>query len=139
MYLLTEAASGLAYGGVGIVLMILGFLIVDVLTPGRLHNLIWEQRNRNAALLAASNLLGVAIVVTVAIWVSEAGLVQGLLSTAVYGAVGLMLMGLSFLLIDLFIPVKLGKLLTQDEPHPAAWISAAAHIGIALMVAAAIS
>ncbi|GAB3449148.1 hypothetical protein GCM10027570_23340 [Streptomonospora sediminis] len=137
--LLYEAGASLAYGALGIVLMVIGYLIVDVLTPGKLHELVWVQRNRNASLLLASNLLGVAIVVATAIYVSTGGLIVGLSGAAIYGLIGLLLMGLSFLLIDVLTPGKLGEMLTGDETHPAAWVNAAAHVAIALMVAAAIS
>ncbi|MDT0302344.1 DUF350 domain-containing protein [Streptomonospora wellingtoniae] len=137
--LLYEAGASLAYGVLGVVLMVLGYLIVDVLTPGRLHELVWNQRNRNASLLLSTNLLGVAIVVATAIYVSTGGLAIGLASATVYGLIGLLLMGLSFLLIDVLTPGKLGEVLTDDETHPAVWVNAGAHIAIALMVAAAIS
>ncbi|KII00614.1 membrane protein [Streptomonospora alba] len=137
--LLYEAGASLAYGVLGIALMVLGYLIVDVLTPGKLHELVWKQRNRNAALLVASNLLGVSIVVATAIYISTGGLAIGLAGAAAYGLVGLVLMALSFVLIDALTPGKLGELLTDSETHPAVWVNAAAHLAIALMVAAAIS
>ncbi|MDA0567304.1 DUF350 domain-containing protein [Streptomonospora sp. S1-112] len=137
--LLYEAGASLAYGVLGIVLMVLGYLVVDVLTPGKLHQLVWEHRNRNASLLLATNLLGVSIVVATAIYVSTGGLVIGLASAGVYGLIGLALMAASFLLIDLITPGRLGDVLTADETHPAVWVNSAAHVAIAVMVAAAIS
>ncbi|GAA4914759.1 DUF350 domain-containing protein [Streptomonospora salina] len=137
--LLYESGASLAYGVLGIVLMVLGYLIVDVLTPGKLHELVWVQRNRNAALLVASNLLGVAVVVATAIYISTGALAIGLASAAAYGIVGLVLMALSFVLIDMLTPGKLGEVLTSSESHPAVWVNASAHLAIALMVAAAIS
>ncbi|QBI52556.1 DUF350 domain-containing protein [Streptomonospora litoralis] len=137
--LLYEAGASLAYGVLGIVLLVLGYLLVDVLTPGKLHDLVWEHRNRNASLLLSTNLLGVAIIVATAIYVSTGGLAVGLASAAAYGIIGLALMALSFLLIDALTPGKLGEVLTSDETHPAVWVNGSAHIAIALMVAAAIS
>jgi len=137
--LLYEAGASFGYGVLGIVLMVLGYLLVDLLTPGKLHELVWVQRNRNASLLLSSNLLGVAIVVATAIYVSTGGLAMGLSAAAAYGLIGLILMGMSFLLIDALTPGKLGEMLTADETHPAVWVNAAAHVAIALMVAAAIS
>lgn len=43
-----------AFGALGLVLLILGIVLVDVLTPGKLPKQIWEERNRNAALLLSS-------------------------------------------------------------------------------------
>ena len=41
-----------AFGGVGVVLLLLGVGLVDVLTPGRLGRQIWLERNRNASVAA---------------------------------------------------------------------------------------
>ncbi|RKS07621.1 uncharacterized membrane protein YjfL (UPF0719 family) [Nocardiopsis sp. Huas11] len=139
--ILFNALAALAYGGVGILILVLGYVITDLLTPGKMHELIWEQRNRNAVLLVCANTLGSAIVVTSAILASdsEIGLGAGLLSTAVYGLVGLGVMGLSFLLIDLITPAKIARMISSTEPHPATWVSAAAHVATAVVVAAALT
>ncbi|MEY9210732.1 DUF350 domain-containing protein [Thermobifida halotolerans] len=136
--LLIDIIACLAYGVVGIALMALGYLIVDLLTPGKLHELIWEHRNRNATLIVASNILGVAVVVATAIATSAEGLAAGLVTTAVYGIVGLAIMALAFLLIDLLTPGKLGSIVADTELHPAAWVNASAHVAVALIVATAI-
>jgi uncharacterized membrane protein YjfL (UPF0719 family) len=139
--ILFNALAALAYGGVGIVVLVLGYLITDLLTPGKMHELIWEHRNRNAVLLVSANTLGSAIVVTSAILSSdsEVGLGAGLLSTAVYGVIGLAVMALSFLLIDLITPAKIARMISSDEPHPATWVSASAHVATAMVVAAALT
>lgn len=137
--LLYELGSGLAYGAVGIVLMTLGFVLVDILTPGRLGELIWTERNANAARVLASGLLGVGAVVTTAILTSEDGLVAGLVSTAAYGLLGLVLMGVSFVVLDLVTPGKLGALVADAQPHPASWVTSASNLAIAAIISAAIS
>ncbi len=133
-----EVGIAAAYGMVGLALLSLGFLLVDVLTPGNLREQIWLQRNRNASILLASNLLGVGIVVTTAIFASADAFIAGLISAAAYGLLGLVLMGASFLVLDSVTPGRLGELLVEDVPHPATWVSAASHLAIAAIVAAAI-
>lgn len=133
-----EAGIAAAFGVIGLALMTLGFVLIDLLTPGNLREQIWLHRNRNAALLVASNLLGVGIIVTAAISASANEVVAGLVSTAVYGVLGLVLMGLSFLVVDLLTPGRLGALLIEDTPHPATWVSAAAHLAVAAIVSAAL-
>lgn len=133
-----EAGIAAAFGVIGLGLMTLGFVLIDLLTPGNLREQIWLHRNRNAAVLVASNLLGVGIIVTSAIAASANAIVAGLVSTAVYGVLGLVLMGLSFLVVDLLTPGKLGALLVDETPHPAAWVSAAAHLAVAAIVSAAL-
>ncbi|WP_320067267.1 DUF350 domain-containing protein [Micromonospora sp. RTGN7] len=128
----------LAYGVVGVVLMGVGYGLVDVATPGKLHELIWTERNRNAALLLSSNLLGVGIIVVAAIVASEDDFVIGLVGATAYGIVGLVIMAAAFVLLDAVTPGRLGELLVDPEPHPAVWVSAVVHLATGSIIAAAI-
>ncbi|ATD72838.1 MULTISPECIES: DUF350 domain-containing protein [Gordonia] len=127
-----------AYAGVGVILMIVSFAIVDLLTPGKLRQQVWSERNRNAGILVGANLFAVAIIVTAAIVASEGRLLEGLTYTVVYSAIGLVVMGVTFLVIDALTPGKLGEILVQPESHPAVWVQGIAHIGVAIIIAASI-
>jgi uncharacterized membrane protein YjfL (UPF0719 family) len=137
--LVTGALGGLAYGAVGLVLMALGFLVVDLLTPGQLRDIVWRDRNGNAAVVVAAGLLGTGAIVVTAILTSEDDLGHGLASTATYGILGLVLMALSFVAVDLLTPGKLGDVICDPQPHPAAYVTAASHLALAAIVAASIS
>ena len=129
----------LSYGAVGIVLMAVGYLLVDLATPGKLHELIWTDRNRNAALVLASNLLGVGIIVTAAIVASDDDFAKGIVGAALYGVVGLLIMAVAFVLLDVVTPGRLGEILVDPQPHPATWVSAVIHVAAGAIIAAAIS
>ena len=73
-----------------------------------------------------------------AIAASANDLVTGLIGTVAYGLLGLILMSLSFLIIDAITPGKLGDELATPDLHPATWVNAAAHVVIATIIAAAI-
>jgi len=133
-----EAGVAAAFSVVGLALMALGFMLIDLLTPGNLREQIWLHRNRNATVLVSSNLLGVGIIVTSAITASEDAVIAGLVSTVVYGVLGLILMGLSFLVADLLTPGSLGALLMESTPHPAAWVTGTSHLVVAAVVSAAL-
>ncbi|MER7460338.1 DUF350 domain-containing protein [Micromonospora sp. NPDC126480] len=137
--LVTDLLVTLAYGVVGVLLMGIGYVLVDVATPGRLNELIWNERNRNAALLLASNLLGVGTIVVAAIVASEDDFFLGLVGAAAYGILGLVIMAAAFLLLDLATPGRLGEILVDPEPHPAVWVSAVIHVATGAIIAAAIS
>nr|WP_228531877.1 DUF350 domain-containing protein [Micromonospora sp. ANENR4] len=128
----------LAYGAVGVVLMAIGYVLVDLATPGKLHELIWTERNRNAALLLSSNLLGVGTIVVAAIVASDDDFTLGLVGAAAYGILGLVIMAAAFVLLDVATPGKLGELLVDPEPHPAVWVSATVHLATGAIIAAAI-
>ncbi len=137
--LFTDLATSLAYVGVGIVLMGIGFALVDLLTPGRLGDLIWRQRNGNAAIVLGSGLVGTSVIVVSAILASADEFAAGLLTTSGAGLLGLLLMALAFALVDAITPGKLSEIVCDREPHPAAWVTAVTHLAIAGIVAAAIS
>ena len=137
--LVIELLVALAYGVVGIGLMAVGYVLVDIATPGKLKELIWVERNRNAAILLCSGLLGVGVIVTAAIFVSGNDFGKGILSTLGYGLLGLILMALAFFVLDMATPGRLGDILADPQPHPAAWVSAVVQVAVAAIIAAAIS
>ncbi|AXO32474.1 DUF350 domain-containing protein [Micromonospora chalcea] len=137
-HLVTDLLVTLAYGVVGVVLMAIGYVLVDVATPGKLHELIWVERNRNAALLLSSNLVGVGTIVVAAIVASDNDFRLGLIGAGAYGILGLVIMAVAFMLLDAATPGKLGELLVDPEPHPAVWVSATVHLATGAIIAAAI-
>ncbi|MCZ7426427.1 DUF350 domain-containing protein [Micromonospora sp. WMMA1949] len=137
-HLVTDLLVTLAYGAVGVVLMAIGYVLVDLATPGKLHELIWAERNRNAALLLSSNLLGVGTIVVAAIVASDDDFTLGLIGAAAYGILGLVIMAAAFVLLDVATPGKLGELLVDPQPHPAVWVSATVHLATGAIIAAAI-
>jgi len=137
--LLEGAGRSIVFGLVGIGLMAVGYLLVDVLTPGKLRDLIFVERNPNAGVLLAANQLGIAAIVFTAIFTSYDSFGQGLASTVIFGIVGIAIMGLAFLVLDMMTPGKLGEVICAPERHPAAIVSAASHFGAALIICACIA
>ncbi|WP_027344686.1 DUF350 domain-containing protein [Hamadaea tsunoensis] len=138
-HLLDGLVGSVAFTAVGVVLLTGGFLLVDLLTPGPLRHQIWSERNRNAAAYLSSALLGVGAIAFTSIITTYDEFWVGLVSTAVYGVLGLLLMAGAFLLVDVLTPGKLGAIIVDPEPHPAVWVSSAANLAIAGIVCAAIS
>ncbi|WP_127504059.1 DUF350 domain-containing protein [Actinoplanes solisilvae] len=137
--LLEGAGRSIVFGIVGIGLMAVGYVLIDLLTPGKLRDLIWIERNPNASLLLASNQLGIAAIVFTAIFTSFDSFGQGLASTVIFGLIGIAIMGLAFLVLDWMTPGKLGEVICTPERHGGAWVSSASHFGAALIVCACIS
>jgi len=61
--LLTELASTILYSVVGIVMAVIGFKVVDWLTPGDLAEEVAHKENRALAVLAGSMMVGVCIII----------------------------------------------------------------------------
>jgi uncharacterized membrane protein YjfL (UPF0719 family) len=140
---MTDVLDGLigaiTFTAVGVLLLLGGFFLADWLTPGPLRHQIWSERNRNAAIFLSSALLGVGAIVFTSIITTDTGFVRGLVSTIIYGIVGLLLMAGAFWLLDILTPGKLGEILVDPQPHPAVWVSASANLAIAAIICAAIS
>jgi uncharacterized membrane protein YjfL (UPF0719 family) len=137
--LLEGAGRSIVFGLIGIGLMAIGYLLVDLLTPGKLRDLIWVEKNPNASLLLAANQVGIALIVFTAIFTSYDSFGQGLASTLLFGLVGIVVMAVAFLVLDWMTPGKLGEVICTPERHPGALVSAASHFGAALIVCACIA
>lgn len=137
--LLEGAGRSIVFGVVGIGLMAVGFVLVDLLTPGKLRDLIWVEKNPNAALLLSANQLGIAAIVFTSIFTTWDSFGQGLASTVLFGLIGIAIMGLAFLVLDWLTPGKLGEVICTQEKHPGAMVSAASHFGAAVIVCACIA
>ena len=57
----------LIYAGVGIVVFVVGFIILDLLTPGKLWEEIEGKQNVAVAIFAGAVAIGLAIIVAAAI------------------------------------------------------------------------
>ncbi|HEX6870346.1 MAG TPA: DUF350 domain-containing protein [Micromonosporaceae bacterium] len=137
--MLHGALASIAFTVLGAALLLAGFLLVDWLTPGRLREQIWIERNRNAAVFLSSALAGMAAIVFTSIITTYADLVTGLTSTAVFGLLGLLLMAGATRLVDLATPGDLGEMLVDPKSHPAVWVSSTANLAVASIVCASIT
>ena len=135
-----DMLAGLLYGVVGIALMMAGFAVIDLLTPGKLGDLIVHHRRRDVGIVAASAMLAIGAIVTSAILASDGDLDRGLAETAGVGLIGIVLLGLAFVAVDRLTPGKLGEILADEHEDPAvAYVTAASLLAVGVIIAAAIS
>ncbi len=137
--LLAGLGQAVVWGAMAIVLLAVGYVVIDRLTPGELGQLICVDRNTNAAVVLASGLLAIGAVITTSILTSLDGFLPGLVSAFAYGIVGIALLAVSFLVADRLTPGDLGAIVTHASPSPAAWVVAANHLALGAILAAAIS
>jgi uncharacterized membrane protein YjfL (UPF0719 family) len=131
--------ASLAYAGVGSAVLIGGYAALDALTPGSLRQLVYAERNRGAAILACAHLLALATIVATAILTAGDDLGRGVLDAAVYGLLGVVLLALSFKVVDWLTPGALGDLVCEEPLHPAVWVTAGFQIALGAVLAAAVS
>ena len=128
----------LAYSGVGLGVLLLGFFVVDLLTPGSLGKQVMEG-NTNAAVLTASSIVSLGLILWFAIYFTGQGW-EGLDEAAIFGVVGVAAQAVGFLLLDLLTPGKLGGVCMGDHKlHPATVVSAAVQFAVALVVCASLT
>lgn len=129
------AGSILAYAALGLVLLVVGFYAVDLATPGRLSSIIRDERNPNATLLAACGVFAVALIVVAAIWSSGGRLVEGLISTAVFGLVGIVAQVVAAFAFNLLVRIDVRRLVHEATLQPAAVLLGVTNIAIGLVTA----
>ncbi len=127
------------YFAVGVVVLIAGFLMVDVLTPGNLRQLVFIDKRPNAVVLASAMYIALAIVIISAIASSYSQLGQGLVGVAVYGLVGVVLQGGALVILQIAVPGKFREHVDEPELHPAAFATATMLVAVGGVIAAAIS
>jgi uncharacterized membrane protein YjfL (UPF0719 family) len=127
------------YFVVGFVVLGLGFLALDAVTPGNLRHQVYLQRNPNAAILLGANHLALAVIVVTAIMTSDDALGQGLVDSAVYGVIGVVLQAVALRLLDAFVPGHLRNLVNEPQMSGAAWAVGASLLAIGVVNAAALS
>ncbi len=141
--LLDELVGGvlatLAYAAVGALVLALGYVVLDAITPGNLRHLVYSDHNSNAAVLAGANVLALGGIVTTAIVTADDRLGQGVADAAVYGLLGIILLAAAFKVLDLLTPGDLGAICTDPEGTPAVFVTAAFQIALGAVLAAAIS
>lgn len=128
-----------AYGLLALVLLVVGFLALEIVTPGSLRSMVWVEHRRNAVILTVSMVIALSLVILTGASVSgPLALWRGLLYTAIYGIVAIALLMFSFVLIDWLTPGKLGSLILDDDDSVAGWVSGAVFVGLGAVMAAGI-
>ncbi len=125
------------YAVLGVVLILIGFYAIDLTTPGKLTQLVRSGRP-NAAVVAASGMVSMAFIVVLAIYSSGGQLAEGLISTAVYGLLGIVAQAIGLRVLELGTSITIGPLLAEERLDASAFVVAAGHIALGLIVAVAI-
>lgn len=140
MDLLNSVGYALAYSAVGIAILGIGYVTLDLLTPGRLGHHIMRERSVNAAIVAASGILGLGFIVFTTIWTNgDSSFGHALGWTIAFGLVGVVMQAVAFQLLELFTPDNLSATLMEPKFHPASIVSAAAQLAVSLVIVACVA
>ena len=133
------AVATILYFLVGMAVLVVGFYMVDLLTPGKLRQLVFLDRRPNAVVLACAMYIALATVIISAIANSYSQLGQGLVGVAVYGLMGVVLQGIALLTLHFVIPGNFHEHVDEPELHPASFAVALMLLAVGGVTAAAVS
>jgi uncharacterized membrane protein YjfL (UPF0719 family) len=135
----TGVLGTLAYAGVGLTLLTIGYVVLDLITPGNLRHLVFQERNTNAAVVAGANAVALTTIIVTAILESDDLIRVGLVQTVVYGLIGIALQAVAFKIIDIVTPGHLGHIVTDPRPDPASGVVAVFALAMGAVLAASIT
>lgn len=139
--MLTIAIETVVYLGIGLVMMMLGYLIIDLLIPVDFPQEI-NDGNKAVGWVSAGIYAGLGFVIRSAIisnTISEATeLLQGVIDTAIFGAIGVVALVLGYFIIDI-VNKKFNFNVALKEKNEAAGIMVfGIFLGIAFIVSGVI-
>lgn len=133
------AVATILYFAVGMAVLFVGFYMVDWLTPGNLRRLVFIDRRPNAVVVAGAMYISLTVVIITAIANSYSQLGQGLLGVAVYGLMGVILLGIALLAMHLLIPGDFHEHIDEPTLHPGSFAVALILLAVGGVTAAAVS
>jgi uncharacterized membrane protein YjfL (UPF0719 family) len=133
------AVATILYFLVGMGVLVVGFYMVDLLTPGKLRQLVFIDRRPNAVVVAGAMYIALTTVIITAITSSYSQLGQGLVGVAVYGLMGVILLGLALLAMHLLIPGNFHEHVDEPTLHPGSFAVALILLAVGGVTAAALS
>ena len=136
---LKGVVATILYFLVGMAVLVVGFYMVDVLTPGKLRQMVFVDRRPNAVVIACAMYIALTIVIITAIANSYSQLGQGLVGVAVYGLMGVILLGLALLAMHLLIPGNFHEHVDEPTLHPGSFAVALMLLAVGGVTAAAVS
>jgi hypothetical protein len=127
----------LLYAVLGVLLMLLGFYAVDLTTPGKLNRMVRDGLP-NAVVVTAAGMVSMAFIVVIAIFASSGALLEGLIASLVFGLMGIIAQVGGVRLLEWVTGIDIGAVLAAEKVQPQAFVVAAAHVALGLVVAVAI-
>ena len=127
----------LLYAVLGVLLMLLGFWAVDITTPGKLNRMVRDGLP-GAVLVTAAGMISMAFIVVTAIYASSGTLIEGVLGALIFGLIGIVAQVGGVRLLEWVTGIRIGPILQSEYLEPEAWVVAAAHMALGLVVAVAI-
>lgn len=141
--LLSALFHAVAYAGIGGVMLIAAYYVLDLLTPGHLGTHLsgrGDTASASAGVVTGAWLVSNALVLFTAIWTNgDTSLGHALGWTVAFGALGIALNAVMLFVIDAITPGNLREIVCQPGPTvPLAFVAAATSLSVAGIVCASV-
>lgn len=137
--MLEALLDAVLYTGVGLGILLLGFYVLDLATPGRLAQHIGDG-SKNAALVASSSFIGLSAVIFTAIWTNADSATDALGWTIAFGIMGVLMQQVGFWAIELLTPGSLRDAVCAPGITTAmGYVAAASQLAVSAIVVASIA
>ena len=123
-YLVDGVIGTLSYFVLAAVILVVGFVILDLITPGKLHELVFVHHLPNAAVITVAQQVSIGIIVVTAVLTSSDILSEGLLETAVFGVLGLVIQVVVMAVLEAVIPGRFRDLVEDPKLRSGAVVAA---------------
>ncbi|WP_080796733.1 DUF350 domain-containing protein [Corynebacterium pacaense] len=123
-YLINGTLGTLSYFVLAALILVLGFVILDLITPGKLHELVFVHHLPNAAAITVAQQVSMGIIVVTAVLTSSDVLWEGLVETAVFGLLGLLIQVVVMVLLEVLIPGRFRDLVEDPTLRSGAVVAA---------------
>ena len=134
-----SVVSTVLYFLVGVVVLMAGFGMVDVLTPGKLRREVFIDRRPNAVVITSAMDVSLAFVIIAAIRASSDRLGQGLIDTLIFGLIGVALQGIALAFLEAIVPGRFRGFIDAEQFHPASVAAAVVLLVVGGINAAALT
>ncbi|EEB63627.1 DUF350 domain-containing protein [Corynebacterium amycolatum] len=138
-HLAVGVPATIGYFLAGALVLVVGFIVLDLITPGKLRDLVFLENRAGAAMIAGSQQIALACIVVSVIRASDDDLMMGLGETLVYGALGIVLQAASLLVLEALIPGRFRDVVMDAKVRPRAMLAATTFIVIGVINAVALS
>lgn len=137
--MLYEIFGTLAYFALSSLMLVIGFVVLDLITPGKLRRLVFIEHSPNAALIAGAQQIALAIVIVSAVLHSQADLLYGLVDVAVFAGIGLLLQTLALALVEFLVPGRFRDVIGDPKLRSGVVVAATTIIVIGAINAACLT
>lgn len=129
----------IAYFAAGILVLVVGFVVLDLLTPGKLRELVFLENRAGAASLAIAQQIALGMIIVSVIRASDDRLWVGISETLIYGAIGIVAQALALLALEALVPGRFRDVVMDAKLRPRAVMAAVTLVVIGLINAVALS